>query len=216
MQVSEAMQRILVVDDHPIVRRGIREALTEALSGVHVEEAGTAEAALEALQRTTWDAVVLDLSLPGRDGMGLLADIKHRYPSVPVLVLSVHREDQYAVRALRNGASGYLSKSAAPEEIVDAVTRVASGRRYVSDAVAEQLSTVVARRGGGEGHETLSDRELDVLRGIGVGKTVGQLAEQMHLSVKTISTYRSRLLEKLDLHTNAQLVRYALDHHLVV
>lgn len=210
------MRRVLVVDDHPIVRSGVRGALVHALRDVAVGEAGTGPEALDALAREAWDLVLLDLSLPGRDGIGLLKEIKHRHPFVPVLVLSVLPEADYAVRVLQSGASGYISKLAGVDEIVKAVSRVTEGRRHVSEEVADQLSMRLARGANGLAHDRLSHRELDVLRGIGGGKTVGEMAAEMHLSVKTVSTYRARLLDKLDLRTNAQLVRYALEHRLVV
>jgi two-component system invasion response regulator UvrY len=205
--------RVLLVDDHAIVRRGMRTILEDHVPGVAVEEAATGEAALEAITHPL-DAVVLDLSMPGRSGLDLLAEIKHRKPALPVLVLSLHDEQHFAIRTLRAGASGYLMKDAAIEELVNAVTKVARGGRYVSDAIADRLA---ADPGSTKTtlHESLSDREFDVLRGIATGQTVSEIAAQLHLSVKTVSTYRTRLLEKMNMGSNAELTRYALEQGLV-
>jgi DNA-binding NarL/FixJ family response regulator len=204
------MHRLLLVDDHAVVRRGVRAILEDQLSAVHVREASNGEEALAALDGAL-DAVVLDLSMPGRSGLDLLAEIKHRQPKLPVLIMSLHAEEQFAIRALRAGASGYLTKSAAPEQLVAAVTKIVRGGRYISERIAERL----AEGAGASPHEQLSDREFDVMRGIASGKTVSEIAVQMHLSVKTVSTYRTRLLDKMGMSTNAELTRYALDHGLV-
>lgn len=207
------MIRLLLVDDHAVVRRGIRAILEDQLSGAEVAEAGDGEAALRMLA-APFDGVILDLSMPGRNGIDLLAEIKHRWPKLPVLIMSLHAEEHFAVRALRAGASGYLTKAAAPEELVEAVLKITRGGKYISDNVAERLA---ADLGGREQvpHERLSDREFDVMRGIAAGRTVGEIAAEMHLSVKTVSTYRTRLLEKMRMSSNAELTRYALQHGLV-
>ncbi len=208
--------RVLLVDDHPVVRKGMKAILEDELPGVVVVEAGNGEDALAVLTEQT-DVVVLDLSMPGRSGIDLLAEVKHRHPRVPVLIMSLHGEEQFAVRALRAGASGYLGKAAAPQQLVTAITKVAEGGRYVSAALAERLAADVAGAGAGATapHERLSDREFEVLRGIASGRTVSEIATTMHLSVKTVSTYRARLLEKMGLGSNAELTRYALDNGLV-
>ena len=205
--------RVLLVDDHAIVRRGMRSILEDTVAGVVVEEAATGDAALLAITHP-FDVVVLDLSMPGRNGIDLLVEIKHRKPAQPVLVLSLHDERHFAIRTLRAGASGYLMKDAAIEELVNAVLKVARGGRYVSDAIADRLA---ADPGSTKTslHESLSDREFDVLRGIATGQTVSEIAVQLHLSVKTVSTYRTRLLEKMEMSSNAELTRYALEHGLV-
>ena len=209
------MFRILLVDDHAVVRRGVRAILEDQLPGAQVAEAADGDAALLALGER-FDALVLDLSMPGRSGIDLLAEIKHRHPQLPVLIMSLHGEEQFAVRALRAGASGYLTKSTAPEQLVAAVTKIARGGRYVSESLAERLA---AGLGGGSlasaTHERLSDREFDVMRGIASGKSVSDIAADMRLSVKTVSTYRARLLEKMGMENNAELTRYALEHGLV-
>lgn len=205
--------RVLLVDDHAIVRRGMKTILEDHVPGVVVEEAATGDQALEAIAHPL-DVVVLDLSMPGRSGLDLLAEIKHRKPDLPVLILSLHDEQHFAIRTLRAGASGYLMKDAAIDELVNAVTKVARGGRYVSDAIADRLA---ADPGSTKTtlHESLSDREFDVLRGIATGQTVSEIAAQLHLSVKTVSTYRTRLLEKMGMSSNAELTRYALEQGLV-
>jgi two-component system invasion response regulator UvrY len=210
------MQRVLLVDDHAVVRRGVRAILEEEMPGVTIAEASGGDEALAALgdgQRL--DAIVLDLSMPGRDGFDLLTEIKHRYPKLPVLIMSLHSEEQFAVRALRAGASGYLTKSTAPEQLVAAVTKVLRGGRYVSESLAERLAEEVGTATAASPHERLSDREFDVMRGIASGRSVSEIAAQMHLSVKTVSTYRTRLLDKMGMTTNAELTRYALEAGLV-
>jgi DNA-binding NarL/FixJ family response regulator len=207
------MIRLLLVDDHAVVRRGIKAILEDQLSSAEVSEAGDGEEALRTLA-APFDGVILDLSMPGRNGIDLLAEIKHRWPKLPVLIMSLHAEEHFAVRALRAGASGYLTKAAAPEELVEAVLKITRGGKYITDNVAERLASDL---GGREQvpHERLSDREFDVMRGIAAGRTVGEIAAEMHLSVKTVSTYRTRLLEKMRMSSNAELTRYALQHGLV-
>jgi two-component system invasion response regulator UvrY len=206
--------RILLVDDHAVVRSGIRTILEDHLEAVEVNEAANGDAALELLAGGPMDVVVLDLSMPGRSGIDLLAEIKHRHPKLPVLILSFHAEEHFAVRALRAGAAGYLAKSAAPEELVAAVTKVVRGGRYVTEGVADRLAAGLDKSPGAL-HDSLSDREFDVLRGLASGQSVSDLATQLHLSVKTISTYRARLLEKMGMASNAELTRYALQNGLV-
>jgi len=208
------VHRLLLVDDHAVVRRGVRAILEDHFAGVSVEEAGNGDDALAALDKPL-DAIVLDLSMPGRDGFDLLAEIKHRVPKVPVLIMSLHSEDQFAVRALRAGASGYLTKSAAPDELVSALTKIMRGSRYISETLAERLAVGASGGSTENPHERLSDREFDVMRAIASGSSVSEIAAQMHLSVKTVSTYRARLLEKMGMSSNAELTRYALENGLV-
>jgi DNA-binding NarL/FixJ family response regulator len=210
------MVRVLLVDDHAVVRKGMKSILEDHMGSITVDEAGDGDQALATLAGpATYDAVVLDLSMPGRSGIDLLAEIKHRLPKLPVLIMSLHGEEQFAVRALRAGASGYLTKAAAPDLLVTAVTKIMRGGRYVSEELAERLADGV---GGGRAvsspHERLSDREFEVMRGIASGKSVSEVAEQLHLSVKTVSTYRTRLLEKMGMSTNAELTRYAIENGL--
>ncbi|HEX5057718.1 MAG TPA: response regulator transcription factor [Kofleriaceae bacterium] len=208
------MQRVLLVDDHAVVRRGVRAILEDHLPAVAVSEASNGDEALAAIAEK-FDAVVLDLSMPGRDGFDLLTEIKHRQPKLPVLIMSLHGEEQFALRALRAGAAGYLTKSTAPEQLVAAITKVLRGGRYISESLAERLAADVGLEAPGTPHERLSDREFDVMRGIASGRSVSEIAAQMHLSVKTVSTYRTRLLEKMGMSSNAELTRYALEAGLV-
>lgn len=211
-----AVFSVLLVDDHPVVRKGVRAVLEDQMPGVSVAEAGSGDDALATLADSSrrFDVVVLDLSMPGRSGIDLLGELVHRHAGLPILIMSLHDEEQFAVRALRAGAAGYLTKATAPEQLVAAVTKVARGGRYVSEKLADRLAADVAGRPAAASHERLSDREFEVMRRIASGKTVGEIAAEMHLSVKTVSTYRSRLLEKMDMSSNAELTRYAIEHGL--
>ena len=209
------MIRVLIADDHAVVRRGVRQILEETRD---IEVAGEAGSAAELWPKVTegrWDAVVLDVNLPGRSGLELLGDIKRVRPELPVLILTVHSEDQYAVRALKAGAAGFLNKESAPEKLVDAVRKIAAGRRFITPEVAERLATTVARGGEGPLHEALSDREFQILKMIASGKTVSQIGRELSLSVKTISTHRTRILKKMSLKTNSELTHYAIRNGLV-
>jgi two-component system invasion response regulator UvrY len=210
------MFRVLLVDDHDVVRKGIRAILEDRFAAITISEAGGGDEALSTMDapQAPFDAVVLDLSMPGRSGIDLLAEIKHRHPRVPVLIMSLHGEEQFAVRALRAGASGYLMKSAASEQLVAAFERVVRGGRYISEALAERLA-VTAAGDTGAPHDRLSDREFEVMRGIASGETVSEIADRIHLSVKTVSTYRARLLDKMGMSSNAELTRYAIHNGLV-
>jgi DNA-binding NarL/FixJ family response regulator len=205
--------RVLLIDDHAVVRRGIRAILEDAIASVLVAEADDGERALVMLGADPYDAAVLDLSMPGRSGIELLGEIKHRHPELPVLIMSLHGEEQFAVRALRAGAAGYLTKSSAPEHLVAAVTKIVRGGRYITETLADRLADAIDRPAGAP-HEALSDREFEVMRGIASGKTVSEIAEEMHLSVKTVSTYRARLLDKMGMASNAELTRYAIERGL--
>jgi two-component system, NarL family, invasion response regulator UvrY len=207
--------RVLIADDHAVVRRGLRQIL-EAAPGITVAgEASTAPEVVGLVEERRWDVVVLDLSLPGASGLDLLAEIKRRRPELPVLILTVHSEAQYAVRALRAGASGYLTKESAPEQLVEAVAKINRGGKYVSAALAERLAFSLEKGGDKAPHELLSDREYEVLRLLASGKTVSEVAEGLGLSVKTVSTYRTRILDKMDMRTNAELTHYAIRNRLV-
>ncbi len=209
------MIRVLIEDDHAILRRGLIEILARGLKDAVCGEAENAEQTLAQVQGHNWDLVILDLSMPGRSGIDVLVDLKRLRPKLPVLILSMHAEDQYAKRVLRAGASGYLNKDSAPEELIKAVRKALAGGRYVSPALAEMLALDLGRGGDQALHEGLSDRELEVLRLLGSGKTITQIAELLHLSVSTVSTYRARILEKMNLTTTAELMNYALRNHLV-
>lgn len=206
--------RILIVDDHPVVRRGLKEILAEAPDVAEVGEAEDPQQARDLVSSHRWDVVVLDLGLPGRGGLEVLKDLHQDQPKLPVLILSMQAEDQYAVRALRAGAAGYLTKEAAPGNLLDAIRKVTAGGRYISPAVAEHLANQLTVDTTRPLHESLSDREFEVLRLIASGSTVGDIAEHLSLSVKTISTYRARILEKMGMHNNAELMQYAITNKL--
>lgn len=208
-------RRILIADDHPIVRQGMMKILTDAFAPVRIEEVQTGQAVLDHVRKSLWDAVVLDITLPDKNGLEVLKEVKLVRPEQRVLMLSFHGEEQYAVRALKAGASGYLTKDHATTDIVHALTKVFHGGRYVSPALAERLAEGLGEGTAALPHESLSDREHEVLCLIARGKTVGEIADQLSLSIKTISTYRSRVLEKLHLTSTADIVRYALEYKLV-
>jgi two-component system invasion response regulator UvrY len=207
--------RVLIADDHAILRRGLKEILVRELDGVICGEAENAQQVLAQFQSRPWDLVILDISMPGRSGLDVLRDLKREQPQVPVLVLSMHSEDQYGKRVLKAGASGFMNKESAPEELLKAIRIVLAGGRYVSPSLAERLVFELAGEAEQPTHERLSDREIEVLRMIASGKAISQIADELHLSATTVSTYRARILEKMGLTTNAELIRYALDHSLI-
>ena len=207
--------RVLVCDDHPIVRRGLREILEQAGAPVTVGEAASVAEGLALARKQPWDTVVLDITMPGRSGLELLKELKSERPNVPVLVLSVHPAEQYAVRVLRAGASGYLTKESAPEELLTAIRHIVRGGRYISPSVGETLADDLGRPAEQLPHHGLSDREFEIMRLLASGKRASEIAERLHLSVKTVSTYRARVLQKLNLRTTAEIMRYAIKHGLV-
>jgi two-component system invasion response regulator UvrY len=209
------MMKVLIADDHAIVRHGLRELLADELPECTFGEACDGVEVLEALDREPWDLVLMDITMPRRGGIDVLRDLREKHPRIPVLVLSVHPEEQFAIRALKAGASGYLTKEAAPDELIEAVRKVLSGGRYVSRTLADRLAAEITRTDDRPPHETLSDREFQVLIKLASGQTVSQIAAELTLSVKTVSTYRSRILDKMQLQTNADLMRYAMRHQLV-
>ena len=206
--------RILIVDDHRIVREGLRRILVEARDMEFAGEASTGEEALAMMKEARPDVVLLDLSMPRQGGLETLRDLRRRFPNVHVLVLSMHSEEQFGPRVLSAGASGYLTKESAPDQLLQAVRRVCAGGKFVSPELAEILATRLGKPTDSEPHELLSAREFEVLCLLAAGKTVGEIGEQLSLSVKTISTYRTRILEKLELKNNAEIMRYALEHDL--
>jgi two-component system invasion response regulator UvrY len=207
--------RIFIADDHPIVRQGLRR-IVEADPGLVISgEAGDAAALLSALETAATDLVLLDVSMPGGPFLENLRALRERHPTIRVLVLSVHPEDQWAVRALKAGASGYLTKDHSPDQLIEAIRRVYRGGKYVSPTLAEQLATQLDAGAQRAPHELLSDREFEVMRRLGSGLTVTQIATELAISAKTVSTYRTRILEKMAVSTNADLVRYAARHGLI-
>ena len=208
------MIRVAVVDDHPIVRRGLRETLSAETDIAVVAEAARSEEVLSMLRASACDVVVLDLSLPGGSGLDVLKEIRRDFPNLRVLVVSTHAESQYAVRSLRIGAAGYLTKTSAPEELVRAVRSLTKTGRYISENVAAALADYTRDGPADPSHRRLSDREHEVLRLLAAGKTISAIAADLSLSIKTVSTYRSRLVKKLGLNTTGDLIRYALEHNL--
>jgi two-component system, NarL family, invasion response regulator UvrY len=210
------MIRVLVSDDHALLRAGAKEIVLRGFQDAVCGEAANGEEVLAQVKAQKWDLVILDVSMPGRSGVEILGELRRLHPKLPILVLSVHPEDQYGKRMLRAGASGYMNKDVAPDELINAIRKVLAGGRYVSPTLAEKLAMDMGSRGGElPSHETLSEREFEVLRMIASGKAVGQIAEEIHLSVATVSTYRARILLKLNLSTTAELIRYAIENHLV-
>jgi two-component system invasion response regulator UvrY len=207
--------RVLIADDHAVVRRGLRQILAETPDILVDGEASGQADLLELVQKKRFDAVILDINLPGASGIALLADIKRERPELPVLILTMYSEEQYALRAIKAGAAGFLTKESAPEKLIDAVRKVAGGGRYVSAELAETLASVLAGDRGGPPHERLTDREFEVLRALASGRQVSQVARGMCLSVKTVSTHRTRILQKMNMKTNAELTHYAIKNHLV-
>jgi DNA-binding NarL/FixJ family response regulator len=209
------MIRVLIVDDHQLLRRGLREVLAEEFSELEVGEADSSQTALEMLLTKQWDLVLLDIAIPGRSGLEVLQEAKRLQPQAAVLVLSGYAEEQFAVRALKLGAAGYLNKNRASDELIDAVRKALAGGKYVSAALAEKLAGRLTGNGQPELHEGLSARELQVLRAVASGRTIKDIAAELALSEKTVGTYRRRISQKLGLATNVELTRYALQHRLV-
>ncbi|MEX1139193.1 MAG: response regulator transcription factor [Bacteroidota bacterium] len=209
------MYRVLVADDHGVVRRGISQILEETPDFRAEGEATNAEELLGILGSGKWDALILDLNMPGRGGLDVLKDIRRRWPRIPVLVLSMHDEKQFAARVIKSGASGYMNKESAPIELINALRKIVTGGKYISNAVAETLATNLQQNQTGSPHSLLSNREFEVLRLIASGKTVSEIAKKISLSAKTVSTYRQRLMEKMGMKTNAELTRYAIENKLV-
>lgn len=209
------MTKILIVDDHEVVRRGLKQILADEFKPSKVGEASNATEALDMARREQWDVVLLDITMPGRNGLEALEDFHRQHPKTAVLVLSASPEEDYALRALKLGAAGYLTKQSASDELIAAVRKALAGGKYVTASLAEKLAASLSGGAPSEPHETLSNRELQVLRLIATGKTLKEIAAELSLSEKTIGTYRTRIAEKMNLHTNVELTRYALQHHLV-
>jgi DNA-binding NarL/FixJ family response regulator len=209
------MLRILIADDHTVVRKGLRQILLDEFPAAVIKEVADAEELIMKVSTEKWDVVVSDLSMPGRSGLDALQQIKISFPDLPVLILSIHPEEQYALRALKAGASGYLSKDTAPDELVKAVQKVLLGKKYISQSIAEKLANTFSADADLKPHEKLSDREFDVMKLLANGKSVSDIAEMLSLSVTTVSTYRARVMSKMDLKSNSDLTRYAIEHSLI-
>ncbi len=209
------MIRILVADDHGVVRKGLTQIVGESPGLEVTGEAATGQEALDLVRSRPFDVVILDIAMPGRGGLDILRELKAARPTLKVLVLSMYPEEQYAIRSLRDGASAYLTKGSPPEELILAIRTVAAGKRYITPSVADRLASYIEDSAQRPPHESLSNREMQVLVLIGTGKQISDIAGELNLSVKTVSTYRSRILEKMGMETNAQIIRYALQHGLV-
>lgn len=207
--------RILIADDHAIVRRGLVEILLEAYPSAHIEEVEDADTLFKKTIQGEWDVIISDLMMPGRSALEALHQIKQYSPKIPVLILSIYPEEQYATRVLKAGASGYINKDVAPKELVNAVQRILQGRKYITPSVAEKLANDLDKNTDKDPHELLSDREFDVMKQLAAGRSVSDIAELLSLSPNTISTYRGRIMEKMNMKTNAELTRYALEKALI-
>ncbi len=209
------MMQILIADDHAIVRRGLKQILDEEPGLAVVSEAQNGQEVLEMSRHQSWDLVILDINLPDRNGLDILNELHYTFPNVPILILSMYPEDQYALRVLKAGASGYLNKQSAPEELIKAIKKIRGGGKYFSEAVLDMLVSSMDRRQAKPIQEILSDREYQVMVLIASGKTLTEIGEKLALSVKTISTYRKRILDKLNMKNNAELTYFALRNGLV-
>ena len=207
--------RILIADDHPIVREGYKKILTSQPDMDVTGEAGNGQEVLDLIQKKDFELILLDISMPGRSGLEILKELRSRKPHLPVMILSIYPEEQYAVRAFRDGASGYLTKASTPKELISAIRKVSQGGRYVTEALADKLTYFLHGDADKVPHEKLSDREYQVMLLIASGKTVTQIADELCLSVKTISTYRRHILEKMQFTTNAEITMYAIQNKLL-
>jgi DNA-binding NarL/FixJ family response regulator len=210
------MLRILIADDHALIRRGLKQILLEEYPSAIIEEVNDAEGVMKKIIKNEWNIIICDISMPGRSGLEVVQEVKQIFPKLPVLILSNYPEEQYAVRVLKAGAAGYLSKDAATEELVKAVQRILQGRKYISPFLAERIAEDLGNNNSDKApHELLSDREFEIFKLIASGKAISEIAEKFSLSSTTVSTYRSRILIKMNLKTNAELIRYALENKFI-
>lgn len=207
--------KILIADDHSVVRKGLRLILTEEYPHAQIDEVADAVDLLKKVSKETYDVIISDISMPGRSGVEIIKEVKDFAPKTPLLVLSVHAAEEYAVRAIKAGASGYLTKDSAPDELIKAVEYILRGKRYITPEISELLADAYGDNLDKPPHENLSNREFEVMKFIAAGKSISEMAESLSLSVNTISTYRARILEKMHMHTNTELIKYAIEHKLV-
>jgi DNA-binding NarL/FixJ family response regulator len=207
------MPAILIIDDHPIVRKGIKQILEELPGKFIIAEAGYAAEGINKFRERNYDIVLLDINLPGRSGLDVLLDLKHIKKEVPVLIISMYPEEQYAIRAMKSGAAGYLTKESAPDELLQAVKKILKGGRYITQSLAEQIFETIDHTE--PPHQSLSNRELEVMIQIAKGRSIREIADMMALSEKTISTYKSRILEKMNLRSNADIIKYAMHNRII-
>ncbi len=209
------MVKILIADDHVLVRDGLKRLIESEAGFTVLGEAGNSDEALKFLHRRRCDLIILDISMPGKNGMELLKELRELYPQLKILILTMHPEERFAIRALKAGADGYLTKMSAPNELLHAIRKISSGGKYISASLAESIAQTLGEKSSGAGHELLSDREFEVMRLLGAGQTVSEIAKTLNLSRSTVSTYRKRILEKLGLHSNAEIIHYAMQHGIV-
>lgn len=207
--------KILIADDHSVVRKGLRLILTEEYPHAQIDEVADAVDLLKKVSKETYDVIISDISMPGRSGVEIIKEVKEFAPKTPLLVLSVHAAEEYAVRAIKAGASGYLTKDSAPDELIKAVEYILRGKRYITPEISELLADAYGDNLDKPPHENLSNREFEVMKFIAAGKSISEMAESLSLSVNTISTYRARILEKMHMHTNTELIKYAIEHKLI-
>ena len=209
------MIRILIADDHAVVRKGLKQIIVDEFPSATIIEVSDVESLMMRVIKENWDVIICDISMPGRSGVDALEQIKQIKPEIPVLMMSMHHEDQYALRVLKAGASGYLNKSSVHEELIKAIHTVRIGRKYITASIAERLAGTLNTPVGKQPHETLSNREFEILKMIASGKSISDIAAQLSLSATTVSTYRSRILEKMSMKSNADITRYALENGLI-
>jgi two-component system invasion response regulator UvrY len=207
--------KVLIIDDHPLVRRGLIETIQEEFANATIGQASDSQGGIELVWRESWDVVLLDIAMPGRSGLDILKEIKQERPKTPILILSTYSEDQFAIRALKSGADGYLTKDVLGQELVAAIKRVLAGGKYIRASLAEKLASYLDVDASKPLHQTLSDREYQVMRMIACGQTPKEIASELCLSIKTVSTFRSRVLKKMMMKNNAELMRYAMENGLV-
>ncbi len=207
--------KIIIADDHAILRKGLKQIILEEFTNAQIREASTTEDALKNIRKEKFDLAISDISMPGRSGIDLLKQIREEFPLLPVLILSMFPEEQYAVRALKAGASGYVTKDSSSEELVNAIKKVLRGKKYISPSLADLLADNILTDNQSLPHQLLSDREFEVLKLIASGKSISEISKTLSLSVNTISTYRSRIFEKMKVRTNADLIHYAIEQKLV-
>ncbi len=207
--------KILIADDHELIREGLKKVLQKEADLQVIGEAVNSAELFEQLNKKETDIIILDISMPGRSGLDSIAELKGIYPNIKILVLSMHPEERFAVRALKAGASGYMTKESAAHELVNAVRKIHGGGKYISSSLAEYLATEISMENNKQLHENLSNREYEIMILIGLGKSVGDIAEKLSLSVNTVTSYRSRIMEKMNMKTNAEIIRYAIKHQLV-
>ena len=207
--------KILIADDHAIVREGLKQIVAEEQDMVVLSEAENVEKLMKLLEENSFNIIVLDINMPGKSGLDALKDIKQFYPDLPVLILSMYNEDLYGIRALKAGASGYLKKASAPDELVSAIRKIVAGKKYISSVLAEKLADTLTHSKGEVLHETLSDREYEIMCSIAIGKSAEEIANELSLSINTVYSYRNRILEKMSMKSNVELTQYALQNKLI-